>query len=450
MNPQPRGPVTNNAHDPGGRYRYVLLWLATAAATYQIYFLPALGTYFPAALLLAYAGLLMLRIRQTDVDIAWVFVCYAAIVAVSGAWSSDRGAWANGIAYGFLFYCAFFTARSFTDGGVIARVLNGFLVFALVNGVMVIVFRLSPAIEGAFFDSPLRALFMNPKLLANLDLFLPNTTDPDKAGGIFPNANTGAAFSLLCTGVTVATWSTRGGLRNAVYLGVFSLAVLMSGSKSAVMIYAAAMSAVIFARALRVPNAYMRLALMSMTGMLAVGAALAALLLSDSIGSSDFGQDVSQTSEYRMLLWRVARLEFWQHPLLGLGFGGWGDVLGGYVATGIKSEWPPHNSLVAAWAESGILAPILLAIVWLKVFGRLLRRVAQDADRGPALGALFGLVCVAAMSMGDTFPLFGNQYMAFPLGVLVAWGISDRPLLVPQAASTPEGIPLARFMRGAA
>lgn len=425
--PDDRAGVATALHpDRLGVYRYVLLWGAAATATYQIYFLPALGTYFPLALMLAYAAVPMLRLRQSDRDLALLFAAYALVVVASGAWSPDFGAWANGVAYGCLFFCAFFVSRSFSDAEALPRVLNGFLMLTALNAIMVIVFRLAPGIEDAFFASSLRNVLSNPKLVANYDLFIPNTYDPDKAGGVFGNANTGAAFNLLCMGVALATMGSRGRLGNFVYLALFSLAIMMSGSKSAIMIYAAAASILVFLLFLRVRSAHLRMVLLSVSGSVALVVTLVAIALFDTIGSSEFSQNVSQTSEYRMLLWRVARLTFPDHPIRGLGFGGWFEVLANYAATGVNIAWPPHNSLVMAWADSGIFAVILIAAIWWRVFARLFRHAVHDQSRGPALGALFGLGCVAAMSMGDTFSLFGNQNMAVPLGILVAWGISDR------------------------
>lgn len=418
--------------DPLGAYRFALLWGAAATATYQLYFLPALGTFFPLALILAYAGMPTLRVRLADRDIGRLFLAYAAVTVVSGLWSPDFGAWANGMAYGFLFYCAFFLSRSFADSAPVERILNAFLLFASLNAVMVIVFRLSPGIEDVFFASSLRNVFSNPKLVANYELFVPNTYDPDKAGGVFGNANTGSAFSLMCVGITIATMGTRKHLANGILFVLFSLATVMSGSKSAVMIYAAAISILGFLVFLRVPSAHLRLILLSVTGTVATLATIVAIVFFDSIGSSEFSQNVSQTSEYRMLLWRVARLTFPDHPIRGLGFGGWYDVLANYAATGVNIAWPPHNSLVMAWAESGIFAPILLVWIFWRILSRLIRHAAQDEERRPALGALFALGCVSGMSMGDTFPLFGNQNMAVPLGILIAYAVTDRkPRTVP-------------------
>lgn len=417
-------------------YRYLMLFGAVVLAPYQIYFLPAAGTYFPLALFFAYGGLITLRLRSSDVSLMLAFAAYALTVLASGLWSSDRGAWAYGVVYGFLFFYAFFISRSFSRGDELARILNAFLLVSSFNAVLVVVFRLSPGIEEMYFNSSLRELFKNAKLVANFELFRPNVYDPEKSGGIFDNANTGAAFSLLCLGATISTLGTRGRFASAVYLVLFTLAIGMSGSKSAALIFGTGMSVLALVHFLRLRNVYLRMILLCIAGSIAVAGFVVSIILEDSIGETEFGQDVAQTSEYRKLLWRIAWHTFPDRPVLGLGFGGWGDALWTYAATGVNTSWPPHNSLIQIWADSGLVALLFVALFWGMVFMKLIRRARFDSDRRRALGAAFGMVCVAAMSLGDTFPLMGNLNMSVPFGVLVAWGLLERESGQPMEGAT--------------
>lgn len=406
---------------------YPLLVGAAALATYQIYFFPAAGTYFPLSLFLIYACVPFIRRRTADNSLFVLFVAYLALVFVSGAWSPDKGAWGTSVVYGFLFFAGFFSARTFDDRTALDRVVFWFLLFASINAVLVIVYRLSPALEDVFLGSAWRGLFKNPKLLANIELFRPNVYDPDKAGGIFDNANTGAAFSMLCIGATISTFGVKGRLISLYFFLIFSLAVLMSGSKSAAMIFVAGMSVLVLAAVARVGNAYQRVIGFCLVGLLALATVALVAMVASSVESSDFGRDVSDTSEYRFMLWRAARWSFPQHPIRGLGFGGWSDMLSTFAATGVNVSWPPHNSLILAWSESGIFAVLLLLAIWAVLARRLARSIAADPRASAPVGALFALVSVAAMSFGDTFALFGSQNMTVPLGILVALGISQHP-----------------------
>jgi len=64
--------------------------------------------------------------------------------------------------------------------------------------------------------------------------FKPNVLDPLKAGGVFDNANTGAAFSLLCVGATLSVFDKINRPLRWFLLILFIVAVGASGSKSAV------------------------------------------------------------------------------------------------------------------------------------------------------------------------------------------------------------------------
>jgi O-antigen ligase len=405
-------------------WRSLALMSATLLAPYQLYFLPMAGTFFPLALFFTLACLPFIKLRLFDKPLTLVGGAYFFLAFCSVAWSPDKGSWATSILYGFWMYVAFFTARTFDDPAPLRSILHWFLMIASINAFLVVLFRVATGVKEAYLASPLMGVFKNPKLVANLEVFRPNVFDPDKSGGVFDNANTGAAFSLLCVGVTLATFGYRGRTRSLIFFVLFSLAVVFSGSKSAVMIYIAAMTILGFCAALfSISNAYLRVVALSFGTVAALAMSGLAVIVESSLESTDFGEGVRDTSESRFQLWRIARLTFMQHPIRGLGFGGWGEVLSNYAATGVNVFLPPHNSLIMAWTECGIFAVILCVSFWYLIARRLFRSIGSSPRSLEPIGALFALFCVAAMSFGDTFPLYGNQTMTVPMGVLLALGI---------------------------
>lgn len=73
---------------------------------------------------------------------------------------------------------------------------------------------------------------------------------------------------------------------------------------------------------------------------------------------------------------------FWQHPLIGLGYGGWQIKIGILGAQyGVRPDWPPHNSIIEAWATAGIfnsLICISIIIIILKGVSYLFTNLNQS------------------------------------------------------------------------
>lgn len=403
------------------KLRLILGPLAAATATYQIFTFPLFGTYFPLALLFSLGCAFFARVPAMDRTLFATIAAYWLTLVVAALWSSDLGTWANGVLYELLFFIGFFYAQS-SRSDEISRVLYIFILAAAFNAVLVIIFRFVPSIEASYLNSDLINIFRNPKRVANYGQFKPNVFDLDKAGGIFDNANTGAAFNMLCFGCTIALIGVRRLVVLVPLLLIFAVAIYSSGSKSALLLTGATLAIVAAIHLVRSG----RSAVFAIVAFLALGILLTPAVqdLLTSASSTDFGEQTARTSGYRINLLHVAGMLFRDHPLFGLGFGGWGRYMEPYAALyGLDPSWPPHNSLVNAWAQAGLLSALLLIAVFAIVITRLVRcfRGAERPFR-PG-GALLAVLSVGGMSLGDPFPLLGNQNMAFPLGVLVAWGV---------------------------
>lgn len=401
-----------------------ILLFATAIATYQIYFLPVLGTFFPISIFLIWACAPYVIRRQEDRSVWTASVVYIASIVLSIGWSSDFGAWANAIVYGFIFFIAFFSARTIEDRAAIERVVKVFVYFAAINAVLVIVFRFLPSIEAVFLNSGAINLFKNPKRVANLVAFKPNVLDPLKAGGVFDNANTGAAFSLLCVGATLSVFDRMNRLGRWFLLALFVAAVGASGSKSAVIILVGGFALCSLFTLSAIKDPFLRVAIVCFGLAAAVSGVWGLEWLHSAATGSEFGQQTAQTSTYRALLLQIAAKAFFQHPIQGLGFGGWGKIMEQYAFLfGVEDYWPPHNGVVLAWTESGIVGALALVTACLVAMGRLVKGMTSAETRLRSTGAFFALFCTFVMSLGDTFPLIGSQNAAVPLGVVVAWGL---------------------------
>jgi hypothetical protein len=106
--------------------------------------------------------------------------------------------------------------------------------FALLESVMVVLFRVSPGLENAFWHTRLARLVIDPNSLQGLFGAEPNNVlDPAKAGGVFVNANAAGAYLGIM-------WATALGLAISsrsrwAYIAAFGLwiGVFFTGSKAA-------------------------------------------------------------------------------------------------------------------------------------------------------------------------------------------------------------------------
>ncbi|MHC9418817.1 O-antigen ligase family protein [Sphingomonas citri] len=426
------------------KLRLILGPLAAATATYQIFTFAVFGTYFPLALLFSLSCAAFARVPAMDRTLFVIIAAYWLTLVLAALWSPDLGTWANGVLYESLFFVAFFYAQG-ARSEELSRILFVFILAAAANAVLVIIFRFLPGIEASYLNSELLNVFRNPKRVANYGQFKPNVFDPDKAGGIFDNANTGAAFNMLCFGCTIALIGARKITVLAPLLILFAVAIFCSGSKSAVLLTGTTLAIVAALYLVRSG----RSALFAIVGFLVLGFLLAPPVqeLLTSAASSDFGEATAKTSGYRINLLHVAGMLFRDHPLLGLGFGGWPRYMEPYAALyGLDPSWPPHNSLVNAWAQAGLVSALLLVAIFVIITSRLIRGFRSTERPFRPGGALLAMLAVAGMSLGDPFPLLGNQNMAFPLGLLAAWGV--RSMLRRQQAPTVRRV--RRSTRGSA
>lgn len=401
------------------------LTLAMVLATYQL-FVPLLVTYLPLALIFSFLCIKFVRINKDDHILFLFFIFYLGNVLVSFQWSSDKGAWISSVVYGFLFFLGYFSTKSFRDRSgsesTLSRILYLFLIFACINAILVIIFRVLPEVESYFWSSGLMGLFKSPKRLVNIGFFKPNVFDINKSGGVFDNANTGAAFNLLCFGATICLQNNLSRIRFFTFILLFSFAILASGSKSAIailLLMGGIMSLSIFLSKNKAIWQFF-------FGYFLIGVIAFVLFfwgeITSFVNTSSFMAESLRTMTYRSILWDVAIQQIERHPYFGLGYGGWGDAIAPYKLMLSGQTLPPHNSLISAWIDTGIIAPISITIIWLICFIKLLLAYLKSPNVFQ-LGVMFSFVSVAAMSMGDTFSIFGNPNIAFPLGFLVAYGL---------------------------
>jgi O-antigen ligase len=309
------------------------------------------------------------------------------------------------------------------DDRLALRCLWILLVGSSLEAVLVIAFRVLPSVEIAFLSRPLARLFASPNTLdALFGERNNNVLDAAKSGGFFVNANLAAGYLGMSA---IAAWYVArvmgsAGLRAIALLDW--LAVPFTGSKAGLLCAVAiplGLGTIGVLRSRRVNS------LPIFAGALALVIASASLV--SPLGLElvdDYRHDSLATLGSREQIWRYATQMVKQHPLAGLGFGGWEKrfALNAYV-TGPTIPMPPHNSLFILWLQSGLpglLCGIALVAAIYAAAARALRSVDPDT-RTLALGAAGAFTWYVVQGLGENFGLVGEVHMTPLLGGLVGY-----------------------------
>lgn len=397
---------------------YFILFVLLSLSCYQIYFFRIAGSYLPVTTYILLLLIPFIKINQFK-DSLFVFYVLLFIITVFYYFkSSNIGAWLYQIFFGFIFLISYAASKNISDFNFFIKLVKVFLYSSLFNSLLIILFRYNGDFE-YFFINNFLSFFKNPDRLSS-EVGL-NVFDSYKAGGVFDNANTAATFHLICYGLTIMI---KNFLRRKIFLFVVIinfLAVLMSGSKSAIIL-------LVFLSFLSLLLAFyfnsrgnVKIIKTLFLSIFTIFIYFSFSTLNSLFFKSSFGQQTSDTSDERYKIWLFAYDLFIKDPILGLGFGGWAEKNNqfGHLYS-ILANWPPHNSLIEAWANTGILGfflsiCIIFIIFWrVYVFFKLI-----DIQEGK--GLLIALGSAILMPLGDPQLLLGPVQAAPILGVVFAY-----------------------------
>jgi O-antigen ligase len=295
------------------------------------------------------------------------------------------------------------------------------LLGSALEAVLVIAFRVLPSVEIGFLTSPAARLFVSPNTLDALFYEARNNVlDAAKSGGLFVNANIAAAYLGMAA---VAAWYVgrvmgSGALRAVAVLDW--LAVAFTGSKAGLLCAAGIPFCLGIAGVLRLqrvnPLAIFATALALVIGAVAVVSPLGLELL------DDYRYETLATLGSREQIWHYATQMLAQHPLAGLGFGGWEQrfQLNAYV-TGATAPLPAHNSLFILWLQSGLPGVIGGLALTAAIYAAAARASGSSdaATRALAVAATGAFTWYFVQGLGENFGLVGEVHMTPLLGALL-------------------------------
>jgi O-antigen ligase len=434
----------------------VALAVGAALNTVQFYSISLFGIY-PSLALLSWLSLWRTTLQSPLWRWPWMqaLLALAAVHVVSLAWSPSPMVGIRHLIYFLplpLAACGMYQLSSERPQAA-ERCLQLLLLGSVLEAALVVLFRISPTLEMAFLRRSLAQLFISANTLETLfDVGRNNVLDPAKAGGLFVNANIASAYLGVAA---LAAWYF-GRYRGSALLQAVAVAdwaaVLFTGSKAGLicaLLVPAALAALAVSRSKRMNPISFAAALFGT----AAAASVLILPFSQTLLLAYRG-DASATLATREHIWHFGLQALRQHPLKGLGFGGWEQQFQQLPAFAQAAALvvPPHNSLLILWLQSGLAGVLAGIVVILAIYGAIARAFATKRTEmywlAMASGGAFSWYVV--QGMGENFGLTGEVHMTPLIGALLghlcarhdgAWVTHETRIATPRSAIETSAIP---------
>jgi len=206
----------------------------------------------------------------------------------------------------------------------------------------------------------------------------------------------------LCTSLFL--WNRRRSKASLLLVVLLFLAFLATGSRAGLMAAVASTVVVLVVLGLRVRARR----LIGIVAIASLGLTLVLVLpYSRFAVERIFG--LSQDIDPRWLLWYHAAETVYNHPLTGVGFGGWQASFSAFAKTfGLDPSLPPHNAFLIVWLWGGLAGFVGMLVLFV---GSLYALVRQSRDRELVDLAVLG--CAILVWVGVQL-LFTNFALAEP------------------------------------
>ncbi|WP_110599441.1 O-antigen ligase family protein [Salinicola lusitanus] len=319
----------------------------------------------------------------------------------------------------------------------------------------VIICRIFPELEDTFLLSGWSGIFINPNVQQGLadGSIRNNVFDPVKAGGIFVNANVASCYLgmlSLCTLACIRRPRLAWGISLPLLVAVFSTGsktatVILIGLTIVYLVVALVLRNILAAKmalALGVMVASMMILFYSPIPQQFVGkitsqeTSLAPMLPSASPPSSDEPgpretlDNAEDSMNSRLLIWQYGLEAFEERPLMGQGYGGWQQGFSSYVkrlgeeGIELRDGFPPHNTFIYLWSQSGALSVVFAALLLLYWSGISLSAIGKNREKEHGLRMAMALtgawVWLTVHGMGDNTGLLGDAHQVTLLAVIIA------------------------------
>lgn len=354
------------------------------------------------------------------------------IQAISLLWSTDLRLGLRTLVYALPFLLVAAAAYSLAKHNrrFVYTILGITGVVMIFEATLVVLFRLSPELEMAYLNSNLSGLFSGPNTISALidESQRNNVLDPEKSGGIFTNGNIAAAY--LGMGAFITFMASRINKSKILFISAATLwiSTLFTGSKAGIMLAVSLpLSALAFIYYSKNDKRSRSILLLGTLISAPIIFTFAIYALDSLAQKSSFAAASIETASTRLLIWEYAAQAFFDSPIFGQGFGGWQHGYYDYaLSTGIPPSFPPHNTLIYLWSQSGILATVLAFVFMFHVYRLAYRLTAFNKHNERLLGLTLGTVAsfLFIQGMGENWGLFGDPHQQPILATLVGLAYS--------------------------
>jgi O-antigen ligase len=354
-----------------------------------------------------------------------VFISYAvlcAVFSIASIFSPRPGMGVRMIVFLGFAGLAFLLGHRLGRKGRGPYLLRWLIIAAVPFGILNVLFVISPALEAAFLTSPIARILLEPDSLHNL--MIPNlgnnVLDLGKAGTLFINANVASIFFGMLLIISVVSWRQEKRLGSLGAAMIFALAVLATGSRAGItaLIGTAVVSAGVYIRRRGIRRSIVPITLALL---------VSSVLLFAPLSRFAIGRIVSAREQLdaRWLLWYHGLTLLRDHPLVGVGFGGWEQSYPGFAATyGLEPTLPPHNAYLIAWLWGGLAGFLaLMALIVGSAVG-FWKKTRDRAVLHVGLGGCAILMWVGIQVFFTNFAIIETRIGAtlfLVLGVLMGW-----------------------------
>jgi len=353
----------------------------------------------------------------------YLLVALLAVRVLALLWSPEPRAGAQSIVLLAQFIVTLVLIReALRQGNDLPRLLERvYWPWVAAEALLVVVFRLLPGVEHTFHDF-LGGLFTGQNAITTLVPKGPNNViDTAKAGGVFLNANVAAMF-LGVNGLAALAMSSITGSRLVRRIGIAALlAVPFTGSKSAtVLALALPAAAMLIFRMKHSPPRLLRRPVL----LVSMGLATVTLII---VGGLVFGflGTLGEAFIGRTAIWGFGASAFVEHPLLGLGYGGWEAGFATYAAEqGIyRDDFPPHNLLLSVWSKTGLLGLGVTVAFFVVLTGQVMRALSQRSSLDTKFAAFSAMALgwVLIQGLGENTDIFGEIHLLPMVALLITY-----------------------------
>lgn len=409
------------------KIRYKITVLSTV---FQIYTFPIMNIYLSLNFLFSLTLWTSMKNNLKNIlkfKPIKIYIYLILIQMISILWSSDIYLGIRTIVYLLPFLFIFFSTSDIAKNKFeyIMRILPLYTIFTIIESILVILFRLKPSYEELFLSSNISNIFIKPNVINQFGIsIMNNVLDPAKAGGFFINANVAATFLGINMFVLYGIYKAYN--KNLLkYVSAFLwMAVIFTGSKMGLIldIVLPILAYLSFDFKLKKIN-YAKLTKSLLFLILIFIFAITFIL--PYLNKIGFFNNTNHTFDVRLMIWNHALTQFEKHPILGQGFGGWEITYSKYaLSIGLSTGYPPHNTLIYLWSQSGIAALILgiLFIVNILLYIWDKSKIDNETIRGLSICFMLAFLWLFIQGFGENFGIIGEEHMqpilAFALGLL--------------------------------